>query len=114
MGPRRRSRGNLEFLLQAPAYFWSQFGFTIASAPAGEDSQDADCAARSPGSAGRSPCLGGKALHCNHTRIGVSVAEAAWQVGYESPSQFSREFKRLFGGTPKEIGRRSRSSLFAF
>jgi len=48
------------------------------------------------------------------TRIGVPVAEAARQVGYESPSQFSREFKRLFGGTPKEIGRRSRSSLFAF
>lgn len=45
---------------------------------------------------------------------GVAVSEAARQVGYESPSQFSREFKRLFGGTPKEIGRRSRSALFAF
>lgn len=45
---------------------------------------------------------------------GTSVAEAARQVGYESPSQFSREFKRLFGGTPKETGRRSRSTLFAF
>jgi AraC-like DNA-binding protein len=45
---------------------------------------------------------------------GVSMPEAARQVGYESPSQFSREFKRFFDGTPKEIGRRSRSSLFAF
>jgi AraC-like DNA-binding protein len=45
---------------------------------------------------------------------GVSMPEAARQVGYESPSQFSREFKRLFDGTPKELGRRSRSSLFAF
>src|SRR5258706_2051455 len=39
-----------------------------------------------------------------------SVAEAARQVGYESPSQFSREYKRLFGGTPKETAGRSRSS----
>lgn len=34
---------------------------------------------------------------------GLPVTEAARQVGYESPSQFSREFKRLFGGTPREI-----------
>lgn len=33
-------------------------------------------------------------------RKGVSVASASEQVGYESPSQFSREFKRLFGRTP--------------
>ena len=45
---------------------------------------------------------------------GTSVTEAARQVGYESPSQFSREFKRLFGSTPKEITSRSRSSVFAF
>jgi AraC-like DNA-binding protein len=45
---------------------------------------------------------------------GIAVAEAARQVGYESPSQFSREFKRLFGGTPMEIARQSRSALFAF
>jgi AraC-like DNA-binding protein len=43
-----------------------------------------------------------------------SVAEAARQVGYESPSQFSREYKRLFGGTPKETAGRSRSSIFTF
>jgi AraC-like DNA-binding protein len=45
---------------------------------------------------------------------GIPVAEAAHQVGYESPSQFSREFKRLFGATPKRTATRSRSSLFAF
>lgn len=29
-----------------------------------------------------------------------NIAEAAYQVGYESPSQFSREYKRHFGQTP--------------
>ncbi|WP_263263110.1 AraC family transcriptional regulator [Pseudomonas sp. RIT-PI-S] len=32
----------------------------------------------------------------------VTAASAATTVGYESTSQFSREFKRLFGRTPKE------------
>lgn len=45
---------------------------------------------------------------------GVPVAEAARRVGYESPSQFSREFKRLFGGPPKEITNRSRVALSMF
>ena len=31
---------------------------------------------------------------------GLGAAEAAGRVGYESPSQFSREFKRLFGRPP--------------
>ncbi len=31
---------------------------------------------------------------------GLRVNEAAAQVGYESPTQFSREFKRYFGTTP--------------
>jgi len=31
---------------------------------------------------------------------GLGAAEAAFEVGYESPSQFSREFKRLFGMSP--------------
>nr|WP_243647908.1 helix-turn-helix domain-containing protein [Cricetibacter osteomyelitidis] len=30
-----------------------------------------------------------------------SVTQAAFQVGYESPSQFSREYKRYFGVAPK-------------
>ena len=33
---------------------------------------------------------------------GVGAAAAALSVGYESPSQFSREFKRLFQRTPTE------------
>jgi AraC-like DNA-binding protein len=45
---------------------------------------------------------------------GVPVAEAARRVGYESPSQFSREFKRLFGGTPKQIASRARVALSMF
>jgi AraC-like DNA-binding protein len=55
-------------------------------------------------------------LHKAHAIIagGAAVSEAARQVGYESPSQFSREFKRLFGGTPKDFGRRHRSLMFAF
>ena len=32
---------------------------------------------------------------------GLDAATAAFQVGYESPSQFSREYGRLFGGPPK-------------
>lgn len=31
----------------------------------------------------------------------ASVAEAAYQVGYESASQFSREYSRMFGVAPK-------------
>lgn len=33
---------------------------------------------------------------------GRSIADAAYQVGYESPSQFSREYKRHFGHPPRE------------
>ena len=33
---------------------------------------------------------------------GMNVNEAAIDVGYASPSQFSREFKRLFGQSPKQ------------
>ena len=33
----------------------------------------------------------------------LSVTSIAFQVGYESPTQFSREFNRKFGVTPKSI-----------
>ena len=33
---------------------------------------------------------------------GESIATAAQDVGYLSPSQFSREFRRLYGHTPKQ------------
>ncbi len=42
---------------------------------------------------------------------GANASTAARQVGYESASQFSREFKRLFGGSPAEIANRLRLSL---
>lgn len=32
---------------------------------------------------------------------GLDAARAALQVGYESPSQFSREYRRLFGSPPR-------------
>jgi AraC-like DNA-binding protein len=31
----------------------------------------------------------------------LGAARAAFHVGYESPSQFSREYSRLFGASPK-------------
>ena len=33
---------------------------------------------------------------------GMSVSEAGYTVGYNSPAQFSREYKRYFGVTPSE------------
>jgi AraC-like DNA-binding protein len=32
---------------------------------------------------------------------GLSAAEAGFRVGYESPSQFSREYRRMFGKAPR-------------
>lgn len=32
---------------------------------------------------------------------GLDAAEAAFRVGYESPSQFGREYRRLFGNSPR-------------
>lgn len=42
---------------------------------------------------------------------GLRAGLAAEQVGYESPSQFSREFKRLFGVSPVEETARARRIL---
>jgi len=41
----------------------------------------------------------------------IGAAVAAERVGYESPSQFSREFKRLFGASPTEETERMRMRL---
>lgn len=35
---------------------------------------------------------------------GMTVTEAAMNVGYVSPSQFSREFKRMYGQSPRQWG----------
>jgi AraC-like DNA-binding protein len=44
-------------------------------------------------------------------RHDISVAAAAAQVGYESASQFSREFKRLFGLSPAQEVERMRKTF---
>jgi AraC-like DNA-binding protein len=44
-------------------------------------------------------------------RDGLTAAAAAVRVGYESPSQFNREFKRLFGRSPGEETREMRSAF---
>jgi AraC-like DNA-binding protein len=43
---------------------------------------------------------------------GFDAAGAAFEVGYESPSQFSREYARLFGAPPKRdvVGLRSKAA----
>ena len=45
-------------------------------------------------------------LIVNH---GAGAAQAALSVGYESASQFSREFKRFFGASPSDEARRLRA-----
>ena len=36
---------------------------------------------------------------------GLEASSAAHRVGYDSPSQFSREYRRLFGAPPRrEVG----------
>ncbi|WP_248900859.1 helix-turn-helix transcriptional regulator, partial [Escherichia fergusonii] len=40
---------------------------------------------------------------------GMKASAAAMRVGYESASQFSREFKRYFGVTPGEDAARMRT-----
>src|SRR3954469_20621721 len=44
---------------------------------------------------------------------GCNASTAAKAVGYESPSQFSREFKRLYGNTPAEDAEQTRARLVA-
>ena len=44
-------------------------------------------------------------------RQGITAATASHAVGYESPSQFNREFKRLFGRPPAEEAKRMRDNF---
>ena len=51
-------------------------------------------------------------LQAARTRMlmdGLDAASAAFEVGYESPSQFNREYSRLFGQPPKRDVRTLRS-----
>jgi AraC-like DNA-binding protein len=59
-----------------------------------------------------------KTTRLHHARLliahdGFNVSAAARQVGYESASQFSREFKRLFGLSPADELRRVRGETEA-
>jgi len=59
-----------------------------------------------------------KRIRLDHARRlmshdGYNAGTAARAVGYESPSQFSREFKRLFGVTPLEEAEQTRARLVA-
>ena len=44
-------------------------------------------------------------------RDNVTAAGVAARVGYESASQFNREFKRLFGRSPGKEAREMRSAF---
>jgi AraC-like DNA-binding protein len=44
-------------------------------------------------------------------RQGMTSEAASYAVGYASPSQFNREFKRLFGLTPAAETKRMRQSF---
>jgi AraC-like DNA-binding protein len=53
-----------------------------------------------------SPLLYQKRLRLQEARRlvlgeGLDAASAAYRVGYESPSQFSREYRRMFGAPPR-------------
>jgi AraC-like DNA-binding protein len=57
-----------------------------------------------------------KSTRLHHARLmmirdGLTAASAAARVGYESPSQFSREFKRFFGRSPTDEARDMRASF---
>ena len=65
---------------------------------------------------GGSPLQYLKRIRPDHARQlmahdGYNAGTVARAVGYESPSQFSREFKRLFGVTPVEEAENTRARL---
>ena len=67
---------------------------------------------------GSSPLQYLKRIRLDHARRlmahnGCNAGTAARAVGYESSSQFSREFKRLFGMTPVEEAEHTRAPLVA-
>jgi AraC-like DNA-binding protein len=44
-------------------------------------------------------------------RNGMTAAAASYEVGYDSPTQFSREFKRLFERSPADEVRRMKAEF---
>ncbi|WLI78615.1 AraC family transcriptional regulator [Kosakonia sp. H02] len=68
---------------------------------------------------GTSPLQYIKSVRLNQARLlmirdNVTAAGAAFRVGYESPSQFNREFRRLFGRSPREETKEMRSAFSLF
>ena len=64
----------------------------------------------------RSPLQYLKAIRLHQARLlmirnDMSALSAAQRVGYESPSQFNREFKRMFGRTPGDETRHLKTLL---
>lgn len=65
---------------------------------------------------GTSPLQYIKSVRLNQARLlmirdSLSAASAAFKVGYESPSQFNREFRRFFGRSPGEEAREMKATF---
>ncbi|MEN3261354.1 AraC family transcriptional regulator [Sodalis endosymbiont of Spalangia cameroni] len=65
---------------------------------------------------GTSPLQYIKSVRLNQARLlmirdDLSAASAAFRVGYESPSQFNREFRRFFGRSPGEEAREMKATF---
>jgi len=63
-----------------------------------------------------SPLQYQKMLRLHHARQlmladGLDAAVAGHRVGYESPSQFGREYRRLFGAPPKADATTARGAV---
>jgi len=57
-----------------------------------------------------------KSIRLHRARVlmvqdGLNASAAAWEVGYESASQFSREFKRFFGNSPADEAAKMREKV---
>jgi len=68
---------------------------------------------------GTSPLQYIKSVRLNQARLlmirdNLTAAGAAFQVGYESPSQFNREFRRLFGRSPGEEAKEMKATFSLF
>ncbi|WP_233218354.1 AraC family transcriptional regulator [Kosakonia sp. H7A] len=68
---------------------------------------------------GTSPLQYIKSVRLNQARLmmirdNLTAAGAAFRVGYESPSQFNREFRRLFGRSPGEEAKEMKAAFSLF
>lgn len=68
---------------------------------------------------GTSPLQYIKSVRLNQARLlmirdNLTAAGAAFRVGYESPSQFNREFRRLFGRSPGDEAKEMKAAFSLF